>query len=409
MAANQQKQVDIIIAARNEERYIGACLEALRAQDYPKELLRIYLVDNGSTDNTIQIAEQRGAHILIEPKPGASAARNAGISKSTGELVGFLDAHCIPETTWVRVMAEQFKSEELGGCQGRMENKSINSRVQKYLDDSRVYSNERIVEDTVSGKRNIYPWILSGNCMYRREAINEAGLFNEKLRACEDVDLAWRVVLLGYQLFYVPQAQLTHYSCDSWFGFVKKGFHKGRGAAMLSFVYKPHGAREKFVPSQIWSTKPEKLLAGLSYWAGYRQQESRLRLNLDALPTIRYRAQVLAKFRGAFNWTSGVTLRISDDVVFWFRNEKRSSTVIVQIPTKQRVVLDKVGDFIWRRIAQKTNRQDLIEALAAYYGVAPITAGSDLDDLIEELVDATILHKGTPEFNQPRAHLDHRA
>ena len=36
--------------------------------------------------------------------------------------------------------------------------------------------------------------------MYRRAALNDAGYFNENLTACEDVDLAWRVVLLGYQL-----------------------------------------------------------------------------------------------------------------------------------------------------------------------------------------------------------------
>ena len=59
-------RVDIIIAARNEERYLGNCLDALRAQDYPEELLQIYLVDNGSTDGTVRIAEEYGINVLIE-------------------------------------------------------------------------------------------------------------------------------------------------------------------------------------------------------------------------------------------------------------------------------------------------------------------------------------------------------
>jgi len=56
-------------------------------------------------------------------------------------------------------------------------------------------------------------------------------------------------------------------------------------------------------------------------------------------------------------------------------------------------VLDSVADFIWRRIAQKINRASLVEELTAYYGVAAVTAASDLDDLVEELIDASILIK----------------
>src|SRR5436190_941834 len=308
MGENHQPRVDIIIAARNEERYLAHCLDALRAQDYPGELLQIYLVDNGSTDGTVRIAEEYGINVLAEPKPGPAAARNAAIAQSSGEIIG-------------------------------------------------------------------------------------AGLFNDKLQACEDVDLAWRVVLLGYQLSYVPQAQLTHYNCDSWLGFFSKYMTKGQGAAMLSATYRQHGGHEKFLPAQIWSTKPEKFLAGLYYWAGYRKQEWRLRLNLDAQPEVRPRAQVQERFRGSFQWTSQLTLRISEDAIFWFRNEKHPTSVIVHIPTKQRIVLDGVGDLIWRRIVGKTNRDGLVQELVSYYGVAAVTAATDLDELIEELIEAEILMK----------------
>ena len=387
--------VDILIAAKNEERYIGSCLAALAAQDYPKELLQIYVIDNASSDNTVHIAERSGAHVLSEGKRGAAAVRNAGLARSRGELVGFLDAHCVPEKDWVRLMASAFTVEVLGGCQGSIENKSVNRRVQKYLDVTGALSNERVVEDTISGKRNLYPWILSGNCMYRRDALNDAGFFSENLKACEDVDLAWRVVLLGYQLAYVPQAKLIHYNCDSWHGFVKKGLGYGGGAATLASIFKPHGAREKFLPAQILSKRPERLLSGLYYWVGYKQKEWRLQLKLDPPPTTHPPRTVLAKFRPAFNWTSGISLRISQEAIFWFRDDDQSS-VIVHLPTKLRVVLDGVGDFIWRRIANRVSREGIIQEMMACYGVARITISSDLDDLIEELIDAGIL-AGAPD------------
>ncbi len=389
--------VDIIIAAKNEERYLNACLSALKAQDYPAERLQIYVVDNNSSDDTVRIARAQGVHVLSEPKCGAAAARNLGIEQSCGELIGFLDAHCIPEKNWIRVMAEQFKAPELGGCQGEIENRSINKRVQKYLDDSGALSNERVLVDTISGKRNIYPWILSGDCMYRREALNEAGFFNEKLEACEDVDLAWRVLLLGYQLAYVPQAKLIHYNCDSWHGFLKKGVDYGRGAAVLAAIYKPHGAQEKFLPRQIWSAKPERFLSGIYYWAGYRQMEWRLRLKLLKTPATQPQRPVLQKFRTRFKWIPSVSLRISDDTIFWFRDDEKTS-VIVQVSAKLRVVLDGVGDFIWRRIAKGINREDLVQQLTDYYGVAYITAAADLDELIEEMIDAGMLVRASIEL-----------
>jgi cellulose synthase/poly-beta-1,6-N-acetylglucosamine synthase-like glycosyltransferase len=382
--------VDILIAAKNEARYLGFCLAALEEQDYPKERLQIYVIDNGSSDNTVRIAEQHGIHVMHEPRPGAAAARNTGLAGSSSELVGFLDAHCVPERNWVRVMATQFTPSEVGGCQGNIENRSVNSRVQKYLNETGALSNERVIEDTISGKRNIYPWILSGDCMYRREALNDAGGFNESLGACEDVDLAWRVVLLGYQLSYVPQAKLIHYNCDSWYGFLKKGLSYGRNAAVLAAIYKPHGAREKFMPAQIWSRRPERLISGLYYWAGYRQKEWWLRFKREALPTTRFPPSVLKKFRPVFQWTANVSFRISDQAIFWFRNEEKIS-VIVHLPTRLRIVLEAVGDFIWRQIANGSSRDVIIREICERYGVAAISASSDLDDFVEELIDAEIL------------------
>ncbi len=390
MIDNSFPLVDILIAARNEERYLGASLAALKEQDYPRDRLRIYVIDNGSSDSTVQIAEQHGVHVVREAKRGAAAARNAGLARSSGELVGFLDAHCVAEKNWVRAMTAQFTLSELGGCQGNIDNKSVNKRVQKYLDDTGALSNERVLEDTISGKRNIYPWILSGNCMYRRSAVNDAGCFNESLAACEDVDLAWRIVLLGYQLGYVAQAKVTHYNCDSWHGFLKKGLGYGRNAAVLASIYKPHGAREKFKPAQIWSSRPERLISRLYYWAGYRQKEWHLRFKSDAAPITQIPQTVLKKFRPVFRWNGNVALSISADAIFWFRNEDQIS-VIVHLPSRLRIVLEAVGNYIWRRIVKGNNREGIISEIAVCYGVAAVTASSDLDDFVEELIEAGIL------------------
>jgi glycosyltransferase involved in cell wall biosynthesis len=387
----QLPTVDIIIAARNEEGQIAGCLKAITAQDYPQELLTVYVVDNGSADRTADVARDCGTRVLKQPKRGAAAARNLGIAEGRGELIGFLDAHCQPRESWVRLLASGFGDPRVGGCQASIDNRSINRRVQKYLDASQVISNERVLKDTIRGERNLYPWILSGNSMYRRTAIEAAGLFNEELRACEDVDLAWRVLLLGYQLGYVAEATTLHYNSDSWHGFLKKGLQYGAGAAQVAHIYRHHGAGNKFRPARIFSDSLERSLSAIYYWAGYNLKNLRIALGLDARPTAQPLKPVLKEFRPAFQWADGLSLQISEHVIYWFRDRK--SSVIVNMPEKSRIVVGSTGDFIWRRMTAGLNRERLIQELSDYYNVSTITASADLDEFVEELIAAGVVRR----------------
>jgi cellulose synthase/poly-beta-1,6-N-acetylglucosamine synthase-like glycosyltransferase len=287
-------------------------------------------------------------------------------------------------------MANRLEDRIYGGCQGAIDGRATDARVRRYLGRSGMFSMERILEDTVHGSRNIYPWILSGNCMYRRAAIAEAGSFNEDLVGCEDVDLAWRVVLQGYMLGYVPGAAVVHYDVRSWHRFLAKGRVYGAGAAQLAHVYREHGARNKFVPHNIWGGSVERSMASWNYWLGYYGGSARTRLGLrTAIPGQPVRP-VHARFRPRFNWTETEMLQISRNCIFWFRDEQHSS-VLVFLPTKTRVVLDSSADVIWRLLAAQSDKSTVINKLCGYFNVAPVTARSDLDEFIEELIDVGIV------------------
>jgi len=90
--------VSVIVPAYNAARTLGACLEALGQQTMPREQYEIILVDDGSTDDTAQIAGRyAGVKVLkLARNRGAAAARNAGIAAAQGELLLFTDADCIP-------------------------------------------------------------------------------------------------------------------------------------------------------------------------------------------------------------------------------------------------------------------------------------------------------------------------
>jgi 1,2-diacylglycerol 3-beta-glucosyltransferase len=114
----QLPSVSIIIAARNEEERILACLNSLRHLDYPTEKLEILIVDDCSTDKTSAIvrefiAEFGGITLLNTPPErgnlrGKTNAIAHGIKNSTGEIIMFTDADCSVSPGWVRSTVRYF-------------------------------------------------------------------------------------------------------------------------------------------------------------------------------------------------------------------------------------------------------------------------------------------------------------
>jgi len=88
------QRVSVVVTTRNEARNIGNCLESVKAQGYPAELVEIIVVDNASTDDTKAIAA-RYTDKVLDKGPERSAQRNHGFSQATGDVFLFLDADMI--------------------------------------------------------------------------------------------------------------------------------------------------------------------------------------------------------------------------------------------------------------------------------------------------------------------------
>jgi glycosyltransferase involved in cell wall biosynthesis len=91
--------ISVIIPARNEEAFIEAALESVRAQTFPREQLECVVADNGSTDGTVEVASRWASKvgdlavsIVHAPDPGVGRAKNAGAREARGQILMFLDA-----------------------------------------------------------------------------------------------------------------------------------------------------------------------------------------------------------------------------------------------------------------------------------------------------------------------------
>ena len=115
---NYQPMVSVIVAARNEEDFIGECISSLLQIDYPKNKLEIIIVNDGSTDRTAEIIESfRTTHpevTLLTASFGSGNLRgkanalSQGIEQSTGTILMFTDADCQVQPAWVKETVKYF-------------------------------------------------------------------------------------------------------------------------------------------------------------------------------------------------------------------------------------------------------------------------------------------------------------
>lgn len=117
--SRKQPNVSVIIAARNEEKNIHACLTAILAQSYPKQKLEIIVIDDRSEDRTAEIVKNFAAsHTQIkllqiqEPSLHLAPKKRAidsGIRHATGEIIVTTDADCEPGAFWIIELMKYFE------------------------------------------------------------------------------------------------------------------------------------------------------------------------------------------------------------------------------------------------------------------------------------------------------------
>src|SRR5579883_2639009 len=86
-------RVSCVVVAHDHERYVGRALESVFAQDYPRELVEVIVVDDGSTDGTPAELERYGDRIRLvrQENLGHLLAYSRGLAEADGDLIALLD------------------------------------------------------------------------------------------------------------------------------------------------------------------------------------------------------------------------------------------------------------------------------------------------------------------------------
>jgi len=196
--------VSLFVPAHNAAATLEACLRALGRQTTPPD--EMIAVDDGSTDQTANIAERTGATLIRHRRNrGVAAARNTAVRAARGELIASLDADLVAPRDWLARMLANFSGRRrIVGCCGQV--------IEQYTDT--VADRWRATHMRLSfGRRRSYSprWLYGGIALIRRDALLEVGLLDERCRsAYEDVDLSNRLRECGHTLLYDPAVVATH-------------------------------------------------------------------------------------------------------------------------------------------------------------------------------------------------------
>jgi glycosyltransferase involved in cell wall biosynthesis len=198
-----ETEVSIIIPAFNEARMIGKCLDSLTRLDFPPDHFEVILVDNGSADATVEIAKSFAdrLNLTVLQKHGVkiSALRNLGANAASGAILAFLDADCLPPTSWltdILALAPKDSTGVVGAHYLLPEDSTWVGRIWH------VYQ-----EAPKAGDVSHVP---AGDLVMRREDFLRVRGFDESIQTNEDYELCDRVRKAGMPVRAFPHLGVVH-------------------------------------------------------------------------------------------------------------------------------------------------------------------------------------------------------
>ena len=205
--------MSLVVPVRNEEAHIAACLEAIREQTYPADLLEVIVMDGESSDRTATVvanvaAVDRRIKLVPNPERTMSAGLNLGIRLASGDYVGAVSGHSVLSRDYVaRVVQAALETGawSVGGTIVRTAGSPM-QRAIALATSSRVGVGDSLHNfATKSGwAETVFPGF------WRRELFDQIGMFDPTMIANEDNELSLRIREAGGRIWYDPEIRVEY-------------------------------------------------------------------------------------------------------------------------------------------------------------------------------------------------------
>lgn len=238
----------IIIPNWNGARFLVNCIDSLRSQTYKK--YEVIVVDNGSSDNSIEILKSYPEikTILLDKNYGFAKACNIGISNAQGEYISLINNDVILNNDWLEraIMGfQKYKEYDFMATKILCMNKPfmVDSAGFELYSPGAVYSyhGKNADDPLVTKERETFGAVATA-AVYRADIFTRIGLFDEDFFAyTEDTDLSFRARLAGFRCIYMPTVVCRHFGSATGIKYSTfHAFHVRRNSEYL-FILNMHG------------------------------------------------------------------------------------------------------------------------------------------------------------------------
>lgn len=267
--------VTLVIPALDEEHFLGACLDSVRAQDHRN--LQIVVVDGGSTDETVGVirghmAQDPRVELLHSPRRNIPTSLNLAVAQARGRWIVRVDAHSIVDPTYVRRAVEHLVTGAWGGVGGRKDGvgRTPGGRAIAVAMGSRfgvgnsTYHHGTDVQEVDHIPFGAYPV----------ELVRRLGGWDETLTANEDYEFDYRVRQAGNRLLFDPGMRIAWHCRQSVPDLFRQYRRYGQGKVDVAVVHPGAMSARHFLPPAlvayvvlsglVASRRPERALTMLA-------------------------------------------------------------------------------------------------------------------------------------------------
>jgi GT2 family glycosyltransferase len=214
--------VSLIVVNLNGLEHLPALFDSIRDLRFPQGSIEIVLVDNGSTDGSVRWVKEKCPHARIienERNEGFASACNRGASNAEGEWLAFVNNDMRLDPDWLDRMFQAIEeSGEETVCAGSRilswdgtHIDFIGGLLTFYGHSFQKNFDQPVRDVTVSDRPAKTLFACGGAMLIRKDVFAEAGGFDDDYFAYfEDVDLGWRLWILGYEVVFAPSAVAYH-------------------------------------------------------------------------------------------------------------------------------------------------------------------------------------------------------
>ncbi len=214
---NPRPKISVIIVAYKTNLELRDCLDSLNKQTYKN--FETIVVDN-DYESTEMLKHYSLRYYRLGKNYKPSYARNYGAKNARGTLLAFLDDDAITDKHWTLGIFNAFQDQATVAIRGKILPKSTNNI---YTLMSNTYDLGESILDS--------PITLEGNCAVRRKEFLNVDGFDPKLYGHEGVDLSYKLLNYGRQL-YVPNVVIYHNSSDNLRHYLKREFRHGYNSSL---------------------------------------------------------------------------------------------------------------------------------------------------------------------------------